>query len=188
MMDSDDFLQNERDSLFELTGVGASHAARALSALLNREFVASAPRIRDGADYRRDERWRAAVIFEADGELTGLIAILLSAPSRNSFASLLLGEDDCSNCDTALGSALRELGNIVASHTISAIADTLGSRILLSVPLLVMDEAGYAFASLLDQRRTPHCIESELSGTDSILRARLLFVPDSKGSDALVAI
>jgi len=48
----------------------------------------------------------------------------------------------------AVESALRELGNIVASHTMSAIADRLGGRILLSVPLLVMEDADTAFASM----------------------------------------
>ena len=183
MMKGNDLLRNERDSLFELTGIGASHAARALSAVLNREFVASAPRIRDGADYRTDGRWRTAVIFEAEGELTGLVAILFSAPSQGSFAALFLGEDDSSDRDGALASALREFGNIVASHTISAIADILGSRILLSVPLLIMEEAGHAFASLLEQRRTPHCIESELLDSAHLLQVRLLFIPDSKSGD-----
>ncbi len=72
----------------------------------------------------------------------------------------------------------------VTSHTISAIADTLGSRILLSVPLLIMEEAGHAFASLLEQRRTPHCIESELSDPAHLLQVRLLFIPELKSGDA----
>jgi chemotaxis protein CheY-P-specific phosphatase CheC len=181
MMEMKDFSLSDRESLLELTGIGASHATRALSAILNREFVASAPRVRDGSDYRRDGRWRTAVIFEADGEVSGLVAILLTAPIRDSVANRLLAENDLSDRDTALASALRELGNIVASHTISAIADTLGSRILLSVPLLIMEDAGHAFASLLDQRGAPQCVESELSDSARILKARLLFIPLTKG-------
>jgi chemotaxis protein CheY-P-specific phosphatase CheC len=183
MMEMEDRDQDEQQSLLELTGVGASHAARALSAILNRGFTASPPQLRDGSDYRHDGRWRTAVIFEADGELNGLVAILLSAPARESVASQILTEKDRMEPEGALASALREIGNIVASHTISAIADTLGSRILLSVPLLIMEEAGHALSSLLDQRGATQCIESELSDPARVLKVRLLFVPLSKNED-----
>jgi chemotaxis protein CheY-P-specific phosphatase CheC len=188
MMEMKDRAQIEQESLLELTGVGASHAASALSAILSREFLASAPLLREGSDYRRDGRWRTAVIFEADGELSGLVAILLSAPIRESVANRLLTEKDRSDREGALASALREIGNIVASHTISTIADTLGSRILLSVPLLIMEEAGHAFSSLLDQRGATQCIESELSDSARILKVRLLFVPLSKNEDEATPI
>lgn len=179
-MGKDDLVDDERLGLLELAGIGASQATQALSTILSREFVASAPRFRDGTEYRRDGRWRTAVIFESEGELNGLVVILLSAPSRDCIVNRLLTEEDREDREGALASALRELGNIVASHTISAIADILGSRILLSVPLLIMEDAGHALASLLDQRGALQCVESELSDAGKILQIRLLFVPLSK--------
>ncbi len=77
-------------------------------------------------------------------------------------------------------SALRELGNIVASHTMSAIADRLGGRILLSVPLLVMEDADTAFTSMIRERGAERCVECELTDSARDIHVRLIFVPDPK--------
>jgi hypothetical protein len=73
-----------------------------------------------------------------------------------------------------------ELGNIVASQTMSAIADRLGGRILLSVPLLVMEDADTAFASMIRDRGADRFVECELTDSVREIRVRLVFVPDTK--------
>jgi hypothetical protein len=59
----------------------------------------------------------------------------------------------------------------------SAIADRLGGRILLSVPLLVMEDADAAFASMFRERGAEHCVECELTDSEREIQARLVFVP-----------
>ncbi len=92
----------------------------------------------------------------------------------------MIREEDLVGSHKTVESALRELGNIVASHTMSAIADRLGGRILLSVPLLVMEDADTAFASVLRERGAEHCVECELTDSARDIHARLVFVPDTK--------
>ena len=163
-------------ALGELAGLGAGCAAQALGMILGRDVVARSPHAVDEQTYLPDPTWSTGVIFEADGELSGLIALLLPDQSRDRLGALLVGDPS----DEALESALRELGNIVASHTISAIADGLGARILLSVPILVMQDAESAVVSLIGQRNPAHCFESQLVDADGSLAAALVFIPDRK--------
>ena len=170
----------ERERLYELTSIGASHASMAFTLLLHRAIASSAPVFREADEYCADDSWSTGVIFQADGELSGLVAILLSAASRDLIAERLMHPDDPTGCHKAVESALRELGNIVASQTMSAIADRLGGRILLSVPLLVLEGADTAFASMLCERGAERCVECELTDSAREIQVRLVFAPSPK--------
>ena len=171
---------HEEARLSELAGVGASSASGAFGMILGRTILAGVPSIEKVERYHADDRWSTGVIFEAEGDLSGLVAILLPAASRESLRELLLGTAVAADNGLALESALRELGNIIASHTISGIADTLGGRIMLSVPVLVMDDVDAALSSLIVQRGAVNCLENELWDERGELLALLLFVPDEK--------
>jgi len=176
-----DFSEEERELLYELTSIGASHASMAFTLLLHRAIAPSAPQFHVIEDYESDDTWQTGVIFQADGEITGLVLILLPATSCEIVAQRLIHEECTDDPAEAVESALRELGNIVASHTMSAMADRLGGRILLSVPLLVMEDGDLAFAALLHERGSDHYVECELTDSARAIRARLIFVPESKG-------
>ncbi len=180
MSDVMDFSDEERDRLYELTSIGAGHASMAFTLLLHRAIAPSAPVFREVDEYCADHSWSTGVIFQADGELSGLVAILIPIASRDMVAERLIHEEDPVDCPKTVESALRELGNIVASQTMSAIADRLGGRILLSVPLLVLEDADTAFASMLRERGTEHCVECELTDADREIQVRLVFAPGPK--------
>ena len=67
-----------------------------------------------------------------------------------------------------------------AQHERAAIADKLGGRILLSVPLLVMEEADTAFASMIRERGAERCVECELTDSSREIQVRLVFAPGPK--------
>ncbi len=180
MSDVTDFSDEERERLYELTSIGASHASMAFTLLLDRAIAPSAPVFREADEYFADDSWSTGVIFQADGELTGLVAILLPVASCNMVAKKLIRGEHPDDPDEAIESALRELGNIVASQTMSAIADRLGGRILLSVPLLVLEDADTAFASMLRERGAERCVECELTDSAREIQVRLVFAPGSK--------
>ena len=167
------------DRLRELCGVGASCAALAFEQLLGLEVEAGVSHVVFTEETQTDERWRTAVLFETDGELAGVIAILLTESSRDAICALLLGEEAGGDLH-AVESALREVGNIIASHTISAMADALGVRILLSVPTLVMKDASTILAERIRERGAAICIASPLHEAGGELDARLVFFPESK--------
>ncbi len=169
--------------LAELSSVGASCAGTALGMVLGRDVVAGAPRRVRAADYRPSIDWPTGVIFEADGFLAGLVAILLPDPSSATLNKLIAGD----RREGAVESALRELGNIVASHTVSAIADELSGSILLSIPTLVMEEADGWLMTLVGERRAAYCFESDLFGSDGERVAAIVFVPESVAADPSAA-
>ena len=95
-------------------------------------------------------------------------------------AGALCSETDVSSA--AGESALREVGNIIASQAVSAVADHLGGRITLSVPTLVGEGGGPIFGQLLAARREGRAglvTESELCEFGE-RRGLLLFAPDAQ--------
>jgi len=187
MNDVTRFSDEERERLYELTSIGASHASMAFSMLLNRAIAPSAPAFRDADDYNVDDAWNTGVVFRADGELSGLVAILLPDSARDVVAERLVRFEACGEPHKSFESALGEVGNIVASHTMSAIADRLNGRILLSVPLLVMEDADAEFASMFRESGAEHWVECDLTDSAREIHLRLVLVPGTKcdgdGSD-----
>jgi chemotaxis protein CheY-P-specific phosphatase CheC len=97
-------------------------------------------------------------------------------PDRDLAVEMMVGDADPH--DQIVESALRELGNIIASQTVSAIADSLGATIMLSIPTLVMQDADVVLLSLITQRGAWIRIETDLYRPDGALSALLVIAPD----------
>jgi chemotaxis protein CheC len=183
--------ESELDHVRELTNIGAGHAATAFAQLVGRPCRMRVPTVRllraDAAGSafvatpRDDERGPlCGVFFEVEGGLGGVIALLFPAASRDLLLRTLAGAAASAE---AAASALREVGNILISHAVSAMADTLGSRVLPSIPVLAMDDAASVLASLVALRgvgETALRIETEISDAEGEYRGLLVFVPDAQ--------
>jgi len=183
--------ESELDRVRELTNIGAGHAATAFAQLVGRPCRMRVPTVRllraDAAGSafvatpRDDERGPlCGVFFEVEGGLGGVIALLFPAASRDLLLRTLAGAAASAE---AAASALREVGNILISHAVSAMADTLGSRVLPSIPVLAMDDAASVLASLVALRgvgETALRIETEISDAEGEYRGLLVFVPDAQ--------
>jgi NCAIR mutase (PurE)-related protein/chemotaxis protein CheY-P-specific phosphatase CheC len=139
----------EIDRLRELAHIGASWAAAALAQLTGRTILKRVPIVSGPERFRRRGQWETGVFCEMEGEVSGLVAVFLSAPTRDAVVSLLCG-DDAATAEIR-ASVLSEFGNILASQTVSAIADTVGGRILPGLPDLVLDDA----EAVLESRARP---------------------------------
>jgi chemotaxis protein CheC len=183
--------ESELDRVRELTNIGAGHAATAFAQLVGRPCRMRVPTVRllraeaAGSAFvatpRDDERGPlCGVFFEVEGGLGGVIALLFPAASRDLLLRTLAGAAASAE---AAASALREVGNILISHAVSAMADTLGSRVLPSIPVLAMDDAASVLASLVALRgvgETALRIETEISDAEGEYRGLLVFVPDAQ--------
>jgi chemotaxis protein CheY-P-specific phosphatase CheC len=92
----------------------------------------------------------------------------------------LLG--DAAGIEPQAESALREVGNIVASHALSAMGELLGTSVLPSTPQLELEGAPRELARLVAARsgdRPALRIEIELSDRAREMRALLVYVPDA---------
>jgi len=181
-------LRDDLDRLCELVNVGAGHAAGALAQLLGCPIRMSVPRVQRGGASRRaaPERLRpgtSGIFFEVEGGIGGVFAVLFPPRERDALLAELLGEQR-SESDQG-ESALREVGNILASHALSAVADLIGARVLPSLPTLALEAAGSVLASFQVRYDEP-AIESQLVDPSGGLRGLLVWIPASAATQRAV--
>jgi chemotaxis protein CheC len=183
--------ERELDRLREITSIGAGHAAGALAQIVGRPCRMRVPTVRllraeavgsaFVASAHDDERGSmCGVFFEVEGGLGGVLALLVPAASRRQVVQALLRRE-AEPAPEAEQSALRELGNMLASHAVSAMGDTLGTRVLPSIPVLAMEDALSALSSLVALRCAGDPalrVETEISDAEGDYRGLLVYVPD----------
>lgn len=189
----------ERDALCELANVGLSRAAAQLSALLNDQISITVPEVRViepaqvaqalGLDAGTSV---AAVWQELSGDVEG--AAILMFPSEDSKALVHalvgpgmegVGEIDLRAIEYE---AMTEIGNIIITSGMVAIAEMLGQAIRLSLPNYVeaalssvmeqhgRDDAGRQMQAILMFTRL-HAAQREIEGRMVLL----MTVPSARG-------
>ncbi|MBT38415.1 MAG: chemotaxis protein CheC [Myxococcota bacterium] len=138
----------------ELARLGAGAAAASFGALLGHGFRVREPSLAQPAAIGSAD---TGIVFEVAGSVSGLVALLFSSSGCDTVCDCL-GAGDA----TERRSALREVGNIVVSRAVSAVADHLGARVTLSVPVLVNGDAGRTLDRLLSRRGDGVIITTEL--------------------------
>lgn len=174
---------DELDRLCELANVGAGHAAGALAQLLGCPIRMSVPRVQRGEAggvARSGGPGTSGIFFEVEGGIGGVFAVLFPPRVRDALLAALLGVAQPESEQSE--SALREVGNILASHALSAVADLIGARVLPSLPTLALDAAGSVLASLQVRYDEP-AIESRLVDPSGDLRGLLVWIPASAATN-----
>ena len=181
----------EIDRLCELTNIGAGHAATAFSQLAGRPIWMRVPRCtHDPAQgslavaATADADWPCGVFFEFEGGLAGVVGVLFREPMRESLARTLLGQSNAPHSASEVESAVMEVGNILVSQVASAIADTVGDRIVPSIPTLSMQHAEQKLEAMARRRcgGEPIRIECELTDDAGEIGGLLVLFPDSSGA------
>ncbi len=179
---SDRHPEADVERLRGLVDAGASGAAAALAELVGRSVFHRTAVGSGGAAAVAAGRRSTGVFFDVEGHLRGLVALLLAPASCDTIVrNLLSGGAESDRGPQSSASALCEVGNIVASQTMSAVADTLGARILLSVPKLVSEDADGALARWVAERERRGAVlrlECALVDCDEAFEALLVFVLD----------
>ncbi len=167
----------ELDRLCEMANVGAGHAATALARLVGRPIRMSVPCVRmgtaatDAVPVLADDAW---IFFEVHGGMGGALVLRLPCSARRGLVEDLVGAG--ANGSHA-ESALREVGNILASHALSAVADLVGTRVLPSLPSLVFDATGPALAAWRSRAAGRVCIETHLVDDAGRPHVELVWIP-----------
>jgi chemotaxis protein CheY-P-specific phosphatase CheC len=170
--------EKEIDRLRELAHIGASWAAGAFARLVERTILTRVPMVHGPERYKRRGEWTTGILCDLTGDMSALVAVMMSERTRLSIIRLLCGDENPPREIAA--SALTEFGNILVSQTASAIADTLGGRILPSLPELVFTDAETALQVRMSPRRNPEAslyIESELFDRAGEFRALHVMLP-----------
>ncbi|MCZ6784672.1 MAG: chemotaxis protein CheC [Proteobacteria bacterium] len=169
----------EVDRLRELANIGAGHAADAFAQLTGRPMWMAVPRVRPSEDPEPEGR-ATGVFFEVNGSLRALVGILFR-PGECEEVVRCLGASRGGGDHASL---LTEVGNILVSHMASAIADTLGGRLLPSLSSFSLDRAGEELADRVRRRGPGHPIRIECELTDGAgeIGGLLVLIPDSQGT------
>jgi len=155
----------------ELARLCAAAAAASFGALLGRGFRACEPSLVQTAAAAGAD---TGIVFEVEGRVSGLVALLFSPSGRDSVCARLGAADV-----TQRRSALREVGNIVVSRALSTVADRLDSRVTLSVPVLLSGDAGRTLGRLLARRGDSVVSTTELRADGGEPNALLVFAQDA---------
>ena len=146
----------ELDALRETGNLGAGRAATALSQLLGKPVTIDVPR----ASVMRLEKLPqilggpetvvAATYFRIHGDAPGRMVMVLGHASIAPILSTMLGRPLVPGAELSAEaqSALKELGNILCSNYLNAMADLVGFSILPSVPSLAIDMASSLLESV----------------------------------------
>ena len=178
--------KDELERLAGLTHAGAVRAAAAFSQLANAPVSALRPVVcerGEGVSARsartREDAGTTGVFFEFEGCIDALVGILFPAGASDSLVRSIVGIESGELDPAIVESALMEVGNILASHVASGIADALHSRLLPSIPALASEHAESEFAAWVERvvgSDAAH-IESALCGADGSAVGRLVIVP-----------
>lgn len=181
--------EREVDILREVCTVGAGHAATALSQLIGKQVNLEVPRVRlvdigkvpavaGGAD-----AIVAGLFFQILGDARGHIFMIFPEKSALSIVGLASGDEDVDNLREEIHiSAMREVGNILASAFLSAISQLSGLSLIPSVPGFACDMAGSILdgalieLSMLADRAL--VIETVFREVDEKIESRFFLLPD----------
>ncbi len=187
------FSEKNCDTLKELGNIGAAHAATTLSTMLNTTIAIEVPEITivdlaEMSRYVSDDR-AALVAFQIQGEVggDGFIILYVQNDSIIPLTNIMIGT---SGTDRLIGemdeSALKEVGNIMISSFLDAIAALLGIILLPSPPYLTIDMALAGIQSILAIQNQSLDInevmlfQTELLCDEYHINSNLFLLPDQK--------
>lgn len=146
----EDINETELDLFKEIGSIGNGNAATALSGILNTKVVMKFPEVNildfnEAMHYLGNpEDVVAAVLVEMSGEIQGMMLYILTEEFAQEILEKMLGQKkiDFLNMEELHISALNEIGNIMISSYINAMATLTNVNINLSVPQITMNMLG----------------------------------------------
>ena len=192
MVDWSNLRNVEIDTLKEIGNIGAGNAATALSKMLGRRVVLNVPKVnmvefKDIADFLGGpEQIVIGVLVQITGEINGMMMFLVREEAGSILIRSLMGDfapvhesDEFNEMEL---SAMKEIGNILASSYLGSLAGFIKKDIYPSVPFLSIDMANailsvpaIEFGKTADQALL---IESVFDTNADSLSGYFLLIPD----------
>ena len=191
----------QRDALKEVSNIGVGHAATALSKMIGRRIELFVPRVlvTPLADVPAclggAETLMAGIFLRILGDARGSIMLLFPQASASRLCGILTGREQAPLENQEAVSALKEVGNILASAYLNALGDLIGKKLLPSVPCFAYDMAGALVDTLLVEvgRKSDLAlmVETEFGGeidSDTSIRGHFFLIPDPETYEAFFSV
>ena len=188
----------EIDILKEIGSIGGGNAATALSSMLNAKVNMSLPKV-EILDFNEalvnvgdPEEVVAAILVEMSGELSGIMLFILTKEFSDEILFRMLGktEADFFELDEIDSSVLMEIGNIVISSYITAMASLVNMSVELSVPQLAVNMLGgimsVPIAMMGQHSDRIMMITGEFKIDGKALNSNMLLLPDVESLNVLM--
>jgi chemotaxis protein CheC len=187
-----DLTDIQLDALKEVSNIGMGHAATALSQMIGQRIDLKVPRVSVTAISDVPERLGGAetlmvgVTLQILGDARGSIMLLFPQESAHRLLGCLLKREERTLVMNELNvSALKEVGNILASAYLSAVGSLMHKTLIPSVPLLSYDMAGavvdYVLIELSQGGDYALMVETDFSGeiaASDQIRGHFFMMPD----------
>ena len=188
----------ELDILKEIGSIGGGNAATALSSMLSAKVNMSLPKV-EILDFNEalvnvgdPEEVVAAILVEMSGELSGIMLFILTKEFSDEILFRMLGktEADFFELDEIDSSVLMEIGNIVISSYITAMASLVNMSVELSVPQLAVNMLGgimsVPIAMMGQHSDRIMMITGEFKIDGKALNSNMLLLPDVESLNVLM--
>lgn len=189
---------NERhiDVLKEIGNIGAGNAATALSNMLLKPIDMEVPYVRMVSFNEMThfiggpEHTVTAVYFRVEGDVSGSLFFMMELSAVHTLLKDLVGISSLAHDDSASfpdysemeGSAINEVGNIMAGSYLSSLADLTHLTLVPSVPSLATDMAGailsYGLVQVSEYGDAALVIDTNFIQGNKKLEGRFFFIPD----------
>lgn len=187
------YTELQLDALRELANIASGNAATALAQMLGREVDLNVPRVlalplADAVEAcGSPEESTTSVVIPLDGDIDGVVLLLIEPEGAQALCGLL-GVD----ADSEIGeSALREIGNILGTSCLNALASMTGLHLEPCPPHLTTDMLGAIVSSLaLSQTASTELVlvlDSELSVAGEPCSISFVLLPTDGGVSDLLA-
>jgi len=187
-----DYTELQLDALRELANIGSGTASGALSALLGRPVDISVPSARamsfaEAVDAIGDpETEVTGIALGIFGDLDGVVLLLVSPADAEALCAMLGVEPDSEYVASALG----EVGNIVGSSYINALAEMTGMAIEPTPPATATDMLGAIVQTVLAGQAhagdVALMLDSDLQVEGEDCSIAFVLVPSASGVEELL--
>lgn len=181
-----------RDALREMGNIGAGNAATALSQLLGKDVSLSVPEVVMVAADKMVDRIGiknqivAAVYLKIFGDITGRALMIFPQDKVFLIIDLLMRRSLGTTKEFGENeqSALREIGNILISSYMNAIAKLMGLNSVPSVPALAVDMVEAIFqtvsAEIAETGSEALLIETDMAEDTAKIQTTVFLIPDEE--------
>ena len=197
-MAMEQFTPLQLDALREVANIGASHAATALSQIVEKTIMISVSRI---------HVWPVAEVLQAIGgsrcqgvgvhlkvlgAAIGNVTLFLDWESALALAAMLQQETHATAAELSEIdiSALKETGSILSASYLRAIGETTKLSLIPSVPELSRGEFGAIFDRVVGdvskQTRVALCLENDFIESNRRIAGHFVLIPDMKGLTSIL--
>jgi chemotaxis protein CheC len=189
------------DALQETANIGCSHAATAVSQMVNREITITVPSIKirmlkelyqtlDAISEKNEKI--VGVYLELTNEFLGSILFLYPYKSALTLSDLLMYQEvgTTKQLDEMAQSAITEVGNVVVSAYTNALSELLGCSVMLSPPTFSMDFPNVFMDKITKQfgAKNTHAMifDTLFTGEDNLFQSFFILLPSPQSLDILL--